>query len=107
MASSSATAPPRGIDAATTAEAFLTTSGNHAKEVAIRTKGDEQTLTWEEWRDRSSAIAGGLAALGTKRGDTGAIMLANRPEFHLVDVGAVLLGAAAFSIYQTYAPGQI
>jgi long-chain acyl-CoA synthetase len=34
-------------------------------------------------------------------------MLLNRPEFHLVDVGALQLGAASFSIYVTSSPEQI
>ena len=52
-------------------------------------------------------IAGGLAALGVGRGDTSALMLANRPEFHLVDTAAMHLGATPFSIYNTSAPEQI
>ena len=34
-------------------------------------------------------------------------MLGNRPEFHLADLAAVMLGATPFSIYMTYAPDQI
>ena len=34
------------------------------------------------WRERVDALAGGLAALGVRRGDTVALMLSNRPEFH-------------------------
>jgi long-subunit acyl-CoA synthetase (AMP-forming) len=52
-------------------------------------------------------LAAGLAGLGVGRGDTVAIMLTNRPEFHLVDVAAMHLGAIAFSIYNTSSPEQI
>ena len=52
--------------------------------------------------DRVDALAGGLATLGVRRGDCVAIMLANRPEFHIVDLAAVTLGATPFSIYTTY-----
>jgi long-subunit acyl-CoA synthetase (AMP-forming) len=48
-----------------------------------------------------------LAKLGLRRGDTIAIMLSNRPEFHLADLAAVTLGATPFSIYQTLSPEQI
>ncbi len=75
--------------------------------VAIRTRGDEQTLTWAQWRRHSYELAGGLQRLGLKRGETLAIMLSNRPEFHIVDLAAVLLGAIPFSIYETCAAGQI
>ena len=94
-------------EAATIAEAFRITSAAKADEVAIRTKGDEQSLTWGELRERVDALAGGLAKLGVQRGDTVALMLANRPEFNIADLAAMMLGATPFSIYQTYAPGQI
>src|SRR5262249_8611112 len=53
------------------------------------------------------AIAGGLAKLGVRRGECVAIMLTNRPEFHLVDLAAATLGAVPFSIYTTYPAGEI
>ncbi len=34
-------------------------------------------------------------------------MLANRPEFHIVDLAAVTLGATPFSIYTTYPAEEI
>ena len=80
---------------------------NKRDAVAIRTKGDEVSWTWGELEQRVDALAGGLARLGLKRGDTIAIMLVNRPEFHVVDLAAMTLGATPFSIYQTYAPNQI
>ena len=40
-------------------------------------------------------------------GDTCAIMLSNRPEFHVVDLAATMLGATPFSVYQTLPPDQI
>ncbi len=52
-------------------------------------------------------MAGGLAKLGVGRGDTVAIMLGNRPEFHIVDLAAAMLGATPFSIYLTYPPAEI
>jgi long-chain acyl-CoA synthetase len=97
----------RGVDAATIAEAFLITAGQLADEVGIRTKGDEITVTWAQWRERSEVIAGGLKGLGLQRGQCIALMLSNRPEFHICDVAAMFVGATPFSIYQTYAPNQI
>ena len=75
--------------------------------VAIRTRDDAQTLTWSQWRRRARDLAGGLHKLGLRRGHTLAIMLSNRPEFHVVDLAAVTLGATPFSIYQTFAPSHI
>src|SRR5437867_3925043 len=95
----SGTAARRAIDAGTFAEAFRITAANRESEVFVRTKGDAVTLTWGEMRERVDALAGGLAKLGLTRGQTMAILLTNRPEFHLVDLAAVTLGAASFSIY--------
>src|SRR6202022_1078864 len=42
-----------------------------------------------------------------KRGDCVALMLTNRPEFHVVDLAAVTIGATPFSIYNTYPAAEI
>ena len=99
--------PPPATRAATIAEAFRITSAERADDVAIRTKGDEIAITWGELRERADALAGGLARLGLGHGDTIALMLSNRPEFHVCDLGAMMLGATPFSIYNTYTPDQI
>src|SRR3954451_1502138 len=101
------TATRRAIDAATFAEAFRITAGSHPDRVAVRTKDGDVSWTWGELRDRVDALAGGLAGLGLRRGDTLAIMLSNRPEFHLVDLAAMMVGATPFSLYQTSSPDQI
>jgi long-subunit acyl-CoA synthetase (AMP-forming) len=100
-------ARPPAADASTVAEAFRITAAERASEVAIRTKEDAFTITWGELRERVDALAGGLAKLGVGRGDTVALMLSNRPEFHLCDLAAMMLGATPFSIYNTYSPEQI
>jgi len=97
----------RSVDAQTIAAAFRHTARAQAGKVAIRTKGDEVTWTWDELRDRVDNLAGALNVLGLNRGDTIALMFANRPEFHLCDLAAMMVGATPFSIYQTYAPNQI
>jgi long-chain acyl-CoA synthetase len=101
-------APARAAAAAqTVAEAFRITVAERGEQVAIRTRGDAFTITWRELRERVDALAGGLAKLDVGRGDTVALMLSNRPEFHLCDLAAMMLGATPFSIYNTYAPEQI
>ena len=97
----------RALDTSTVAEAFRSTVEAHPDDVAIRTKGDETSWTWSELRDRADALAGGLARLGLERGDTVALMIGNRPEFHLADIAAMTVGATPFSIYATSAPDQI
>src|SRR4051794_4991763 len=95
------------LAAATLAEAFQLTAARHPDLPALRTPGDGAGITWAEYADRVERIAGGLASLGVGRGDTVAIMLVNRPEFHLVDAAAMHLGAAPFSLYNTSPREQV
>ncbi|MBA2630235.1 MAG: long-chain fatty acid--CoA ligase [Thermoleophilaceae bacterium] len=101
------TGRPPGLDASTMAEAFQLTARTHADRPALRLKDDEQTMTWAEYAERVEALAAGLAGLGLGAGGTLGIMLVNRPEFHCFDSAALHLGAAPFSIYNTYAREQI
>jgi long-chain acyl-CoA synthetase len=109
MESSSTISPAAGraVDAPTVTEALRRTAANHPEIVAVRTADDSVSLTWAELLLRVEAVAGGLAKLGVGRGDTVAIMLGNRPEFHVVDLAAATLGATPFSIYLTYPPAEI
>ncbi|MGA8722105.1 MAG: AMP-dependent synthetase/ligase [Solirubrobacteraceae bacterium] len=97
----------RAVDAPTLTEALKRTAANHPEIVAVRTPDDSVSLTWSELLSRVEAVAGGLAKLGVERGDTVAIMLGNRPEFHVVDLAVAMLGATPFSIYLTYPPAEI
>src|SRR3954462_2908862 len=84
----------------------------HPDAVALRSLGSQGTLdgevwTWRDYADRAARFAGGLAALGVKRGDRVVIMLRNRLEFHVADLGALLLGATPISIYNSPSPDQV
>ena len=91
----------------TLTEAFQANVAARPAAVAVRTPGDTISITWSEYDRRVRAIAAGLAKLGVGRGDKVAIMLVNRPEFHLVDTAALHLGATPFSIYNTFATEQV
>src|SRR3954462_13218538 len=97
----------RAVGAATLAEAFRITVEDFPDRVAVRTLDGSVSLTWSELRDRSDALAGGLARLGVMRGDTVALMLGNSPEFHVADLAAMTLGATPFSLYLTSSPEQV
>ena len=100
-------ARPAGLAAGTVTEAFQATAQAHPDRCALRTKGDEFSMSWRDYADRVRAVAGGLAGLGLERGGTMAIMLTNRPEFHWFDAAAMHLGATPFSLYNTYTAEQI
>src|SRR4051794_27134561 len=101
------TEKPVALDARTMCEAFQQTADAHPDRPALRTKDGEVSISWGEYSERTRGLAAGLAALGVGKGDTMAIMLTNRPEFHLADAAAMHLGATCFSIYNTYSPEQI
>ncbi len=107
MATTAAPVSRRALQARSIAEAFRITAEDFPDRVAVRTKDDSVSITWGELRDRVDALAGGLAKLGVKRGDTVALMLSNRPEFHLADLAVMSLGAVPYSIYLTSAPEQV
>ncbi len=93
--------------AVTMCQVFQQTVARYPQEVALRTPGGAVTLTWAQYAGRVRQIAAGLARLGAGRGDTVALMMTNRPEFHLADTAAFHLGAVPFSVYNTAAAGQI
>src|SRR5947209_12303769 len=108
MASTTITAmQARAVDAPTVTEALRRTAATHPDLVAVRRPDDAVSLTWSELLQRVDAVAAGLAKLGVGRGDTVAIMLSNRPEFHVVDLAVAMLGATPFSVYQTYPAEEI
>src|SRR5207249_851258 len=104
---SSTTQQPRALSAATMCEAFQITAAENADRVALRSADGAVSITWAQYAERARRIAGGLAALGVRRGDTVALMTTNRPEFHLCDTAAFHLGATPFSVYNTSSPEQI
>src|SRR5450755_4837584 len=95
------------VGTATLTAALRRTAATHPDVVAVRTPDDAVSLTWAQLLTRVQALAGGLAKLGVGRGDCVAIMLGNRPEFHIADLAAVTLGATPFSVYTTYPASEI
>jgi long-chain acyl-CoA synthetase len=95
------------LDEPTMCAAFQVTAAERAGKVAIRTKGDEFSITWGDYAEKVKRLAAGLAALGLERGKTIGILLNNRPEFHFVDTAAMHLGATPYSVYNTYTAEQI
>jgi long-chain acyl-CoA synthetase len=100
-ATGTAAAAPR-----TLCEAFASTVARHTHVRAI-VAPDGSGITWSQYADRVRDVAAGLHELGLRRGDTLALMLSTRPEFHVLDAAAMHLGAVPFSIYNTAPPQDI
>ena len=66
-----------------------------------------QTLTWEQTRQQVLELAAGFTALGLAPGERVALMLPNRTEHVLADLGAVHAGGLGVTFYATLAPEQV
>lgn len=80
---------------------FQDTATRFADKVALRTVDDSERYTWAQYAAEAARVARGLAGLGVVHGDTVALLLSNRPAFHIADAAALHLGAAGLSIYGT------
>ena len=63
--------------------------------------------TWAEVAADAARLAGAFGRLGLERGDRVLLLMRNRPEFHLADLGTILAGGTPLSVYNSSAPEQI
>ncbi|MEU7768151.1 fatty acid--CoA ligase FadD11 [Nocardia sp. NPDC049190] len=91
----------------TSCAAFQRTAAIDPEAVAVRSIGGTHALTWRQYADQVREIAAGLHALGIGRGETVALMMANRVEFYPIEVGVQHTGATSFSVYNTLAAEQL
>lgn len=91
----------------TSCAAFQRVAAIDPDAIAVRAIGGEVELSWGEYAAQVKAVAAGLAALGVGRGDTVALMMANRVEFYPLEVGAQHTGATSFSVYNTLSAEQL
>ena len=100
----------REVAGRTIPTAFLTTARTHAARTALRWQtpdGRAASWTFADYADRVAAVAAGYRALGIGHGDRIVLMLRNIPEFHVLDMAAYFVGAAAISIYNSSSPEQV
>src|SRR5215475_4810097 len=69
--------------------------------------GPWQTLTWAQARQKALELAAGFVELGLQPGDKVALMLPNRVEHVLADLGALHAGGVPVTFYPTLAPDQV
>jgi long-subunit acyl-CoA synthetase (AMP-forming) len=87
--------------------AFQDTVARIPDRIALRTLGGTREVSWREYGEQVTRLAATLTNLGVKRGDSVALMMANRIEFHFLDVAIMHLGAVPVSIYNTLRPSEI
>ncbi|HWC36866.1 MAG TPA: long-chain fatty acid--CoA ligase [Mycobacteriales bacterium] len=78
-------------------------------EPAMRHRTDTgwQVITWSDYATRVREVAAGLTDLGIGPGEHVGVLSANRPEWHLADLGALAGGRVTVPLYLTSSPAQI
>ena len=87
----------------------LTAALKHGKEKALnqRAEGKWINISAAAFVERIKNVTLGLAALGIRPGDRIALLSENRPEWSIVDMAILSLGAINVPIYTTQAVEQI
>ncbi|MFL6282803.1 MAG: AMP-dependent synthetase/ligase [Pyrinomonadaceae bacterium] len=81
----------------------------HAKTDALclKKEGLWLRISGEAFIARVRAVALGLSSLGVRKGDRVALLSENRPDWSVVDLAILSLGAVNVPIYTTQAPDQV
>lgn len=90
-------------------EAFMETVKRVADKPAYFVRGENgwNATSWTEYGEQVRAAAKALIALGVNPGETVCILSYNRPEWTIMDVAAMMIGAVPTGIYWTAAPPEI
>ena len=92
---------------ATLTDSFLATVAARGDAPVMVDADLEVVLSRRDYGARPCRAAAGLGELRLSHGDALGLLLRNRPEFHVADAGALLVGATPFSMYDTSAPEQL
>jgi len=99
----------RIVEGRTPARDFVATLGKMGDQVALRWKAGDG---WDEWTfaeygERVARVAAGFRAMGVSPGERIVLMMRNRPEFHVLDMAALMCGATPISIYNSSSSDQV
>ena len=86
------------------ADVLDATAAAHGDRTAV-VHGDRR-LTWAETAEQSRTLARALLAQGVRRGDSVALWLPNHPEWLLLWLAAVRIGAAVVPVNTRYTPDE-
>ncbi len=97
------------IQGDTVCGALRRTAADWAGEPALSDRAEDgwRTLTWAQTRQQVLELAAGFLALGLAPGERVALMLPNRSEHVLADLGAVHAGGVPVTFYATLAAEQV
>jgi long-chain acyl-CoA synthetase len=93
----------------TVTHALFDTVSSIPDAVALRWRdaGRWGSWTWKEYAQQAARVAAGFRELGVQRGDRILLMTRNRPEFHVADMAAMLIGAVPVSVYTSASSEQL
>jgi long-chain acyl-CoA synthetase len=99
----------RLVEGETVPSRFLATVAARPDAAALRWReGDGfARMSFAEYADRAARVAAGLVELGVGRGTRVAMLVGNRPEFHILDMAVLLAGGTPISVYNSSSPDQI
>lgn len=88
---------------------FVQTASRHADKPAYFVRGAEgwTATTWGDYADQVHGAARALLALGVNQGDVVCVLGFNRPEWVIMDMAAMMIGAVPAGIYWTSPPNEI
>lgn len=88
---------------------FVQTALRHADQPAyfVREAEGWKATTWNDYADQVDAAARALLALGVNPGDVVCVLGFNRPEWVIMDMAAMMIGAVPAGIYWTSPPNEI
>ena len=98
------------IDGHTVCGRFVETVNSLPDQVGLRWKDAEDAwheLTYRKYGELVARAVNGLKASGLGKGDRIALMMANRYEFHILDMAALFIGAVPISIYNSSSAEQV
>jgi long-chain acyl-CoA synthetase len=95
--------------AQTVPKSFLLAVESRGNRPAMREKklGIWQTITWNDWLDRSREIAYALQAIGFRPGEVASVLANTVPEWSYADLGIMCAGGVSSGIYPTDSPKQV
>lgn len=93
----------------TVAKLFRDRAERWSDKIAMRQKdfGIWEAFTWKDFDTHARQVAGGLLALGLKRGDVVSILSEDNKEWAFVDMGVQIAGGIVSGVYPTYQAPQL